>query len=383
MFFGRVKYLQAAQQGIDNPQSAYRSFFLLGTRGSGKTVLLHQIAELARGDKWSVCETHSSSAAAALKSFVNEAGAKTRKRVAVEPKLSLPDGTAASAVEIAYENERQGATLLSTAIVEYCSRLKRSNGLLIAIDEAQKLPEKDAVEICNAVQAAKTQGLSIMLVLAGLPNAKERIGGFDGCTFMKRAESFVLKPLTRSETYEALETLFARVPEIALSDAQLDEIAHFTQGHPYLVQLAGHHIYEGMERAYGPALGTSIASAPLGDGDLAAALESAYWSYRENVLSSVLEELSETATLYLEAMISTMDDRGIMETGKAAAEVTGKMSPGETGYFRDRLIKLCLIQPVERGKARFLLPYLPRALREKNLEIIADAVDEDDWLQEV
>ena len=229
------------------------------------------------------------------------------------------------------------------------------------------------------------QGFDVMLVIAGLPYSKERIDSFGGCTFLKRARKFVLKPLTRTETTDAFRSLFAKVPEIGITERQIGDIAHFSQGHPYLVQLVGHCVYERMDELHGSDLGRRIESAPVGETVLASAEEEAYLRYREDVLLPVLDDLGDAVSAYLTALVSTMGDRGIMESGKAAIEALApaSMTPSEAGYYRNRLIRSCIVQSVGRGKVKFLLPYIPRALADKNLEIEVDEVDEDDWDIEV
>ena len=81
-----------------------------------------------------------------------------------------------------------------------------------------------------------------------------------------------------------------------------------------------------------------------------------------------------------------MDERGIMKSGRAAISAMDRAaSPAQqsAGYFRDRLIKLCVVQSAGRGKVKFLLPYIPRALSERELELDVDNIDEDDWDLEV
>ncbi|MBQ9004615.1 MAG: ATP-binding protein, partial [Eggerthellaceae bacterium] len=387
MFFGRAKYLEAAIQGLENPQSPYRAFFLVGTRGSGKTVLLHHIADLARERDWVSCEVHSSHAAERIGSQLGEAISRKRSKVSIAPKITLPDGTSASIFEAEHETRGNlGHRFLSETLQSACKSLKRKKGVLIAIDEVQKLSEEDAVEISNAVQSAKTQGFDVMLVMAGLPRSKERISSFGGCTFLKRTKEFVLKPLTRTETKEAFRSLFAKVPEIAVSTDQIDDMAHFSQGHPYLIQLVGHYIYERIDKLCGEELGKTIKAVPLGEAELASSKDEAYQTYREDVLVPVLDELGEATTAYLAMLVSTMNEHGIMESGKATAGAMSAASStktASTSYFRDRLIKLCVVQSAGRGKVKFLLPYIPRALAEKELEINIVDIDEDDWDLEV
>lgn len=367
---------------MENPNDLHRVFFLVGTRGAGKTVLLHQMAEVARKKGWIAYEMHSSHAARELYDDLTECVRGRKSRVAVNPKVELPGGISASVLEAAYERGSSASPLLAKALIERCSALGKRGGIFIAIDEAQKLSRDDAVEICVAVQSARVQGLPVMLVLAGLPETKEKIARYDGVTFMRRARRIVLGPLTKTETRDAFTRSFAMVPEIDMPQGHIDDLAHFTQGHPYLVQLVGHYVYENVSLLYGLSLEAGVQSITPTPEELEAAKEQAYWTYREDVLQPILSPLSNGVRAYLEAIVSTMDATGVMTSGADIARAMGKDSAGDVSYYRERVIDLCLAKASGTGKLRFLLPYIPRALREEE-PALSQAASDDEWDMEV
>ena len=381
-FFGRKEYLELVERAMANPNDLHRVFFLVGTRGAGKTVLLHRMAEMARDKGWLAYEMHSSHAARELYDNLIENVRGRRTRVVVSPKVELPGGVSASVLEAAHERGDSASPLLAKTLIERCSALGKHGGIFIAIDEAQKLDREDAVEICVAVQSARVQGLPVMLVMTGLPETKEKIARYDGVTFMRRARRVVLGPLTKTETREAFAKSFAMVPEIEMPREHIESLAHFTQGHPYLMQLVGHYVYENINLLYGLSLESGVQSITPTEDELGVAKEQAYWTYREDVLRPILMPLSDGVRAYLEAIVSSMDATGVMASGGDIARVLGKASAGDVSYYRERVIELCLVKSGGTGKLRFLLPYIPRALRDEEPSL-PQADPEDEWEMEV
>ena len=360
MFFGRGRYLELAAAAMDDVHSNYRAFFIEGTRGSGKTVLLHQIADLARERKWDVYELQSTHAARVLYEALSARGSGGAVAAKVAPKVSLPGGIQISAIEAGVDAQvASGSTLLVTELLARCNSSKGKAGVLITVDEAQKLSSADAVELCSAFQAARIQGCSVMLVFAGLPKTKQQVSSFDGCTFLKRAPREVLRLLTQTETIDAFLSSFARIPEIELSQEHAFDLGHFSQGHPYLIQLIGYNLFENIDIVYGSVLNSGGTVSP-GEGEMNDAKERAYWTYREDVLAPTLGGLSDAVLEYVQALIKSMDEHGIMQSGKQTALLLNKDSSTDVSAFRQRLIDLCIVEPKGYGKLRFMLPYIPR-----------------------
>lgn len=385
MFFGRRSYLDLLEHAMDDPHDRYRIFFLEGTRGSGKTVLLHRLAEVAGRSGWYACEMNSLHAARELGQDLEEANRRTKGlRASLNPKITIPGVGSASLGKL--ENEKtiaQPESTLSRSLVSFLERKSRWKGVLIVIDEAQKLAEQDAQEICVAVQSARMRGLPIMLVLAGLPGTKALISGYPGCTFMRRAPRFVLETLLKDETLEALGTSFELVPEIELSCETLEDLAHFTQGHPYLIQLIGDSLYRLVEELYGELIDREGAVVEPSTGDVAFAKERAYEAYREDVLDPVLSALRNGSLAYLKAIVETMGGDGVMTSGSEIAAAMGKGSARDISYTRQRLIDLCILEDLGRGKLGFVIPYIPRYLSEEDYQRTFAVSREGRWLKEV
>lgn len=208
----------------------------------------------------------------------------------------------------------------------------------------------DAENLCAAVQLALRKGLPIMLVLAGLPGAKERVASYPGCTFMQRTFDMRIGSMQVDETLDAFDTAFKMMPECRMSDDALWESGLFSQGYPYLMQLVG---YYAVERAFE---GRAARKAAI-DADLVRSVEpTALAAYRENVLAPILSGLSARQSSYLRAMCEVADEHGRVGTGEVARRLG--MTQQQLSSYRRRLIDRRLIEPDGHGYARFTLPHI-------------------------
>lgn len=345
IFFGRVNELAFAQKALDNANSPHRAFFITGNRGCGKTTLLEKISHIAGDAGWMTIDVHSSHASRAIVEAL-VGGAQRTVAKNVSPRIMGVElgGTSTSTTTEFTE------TSLGRLLIERCSSLTLHKGILITVDEIQKVPESDAENLCSAVQLSLRKGLPIMLALAGLPNAKEKVASYPGCTFMQRAFDMKIGCLLVDETIEAFKGVFAKMPELRVSDDAIWEAGVFSQGYPYLMQLLG---YYAVERAHERMV------AGIAEIDVAHLHEVeplAMASYRENVLVPILGQLPDSLSGFLQAACDEEDEQGRVSTA-AVANRLGK-KPSQVSSYRQRLIDKRLIEPDGQGYARFLLPHI-------------------------
>ncbi|MBQ9058045.1 MAG: AAA family ATPase [Atopobiaceae bacterium] len=345
MFFGRKRELEFASEAMDNPNSPHRAFFITGNRGCGKTTLLERISRTAAERKWNTVDVHSAYAVQSIIEELAGGGQKTVTKEASPSALGVRAGSISSTTTSSYSEAS-----LARLLAEKCEGLTLRKGILITVDEIQKVPESDAEAICAAVQLSLHKGLPVMLVLAGLPGSKEQVASYPGCTFMQRTYDMQIGSLGVDETLDALDAAFALVPALQLSKDAFWRIGLFSQGHPYLMQLAGYYLVERFaDRALGGVLAIST--------DDVASIESvALESYRANVLAPVLDALPESLSTYLRAMCEAEDSEGRIATGDVA-RLLGK-TPQQVSSYRQRLIDKRLIEPDGKGYARVLLPHI-------------------------
>lgn len=366
-FYGRKRELELMRSALDNPDSSHRFLFLTGTRGCGKTSLLHQFVLIAEEGKWATLETTYRDAVEALQGYTGAGTSTTTK--SFSPSLSA-DGASISALEISNSKTEQPAVHFAHALVDRLGKAKRSNGLFIAIDEIQKISEQDMEEICHAVQAAKTQGLPIALVLAGLPGAYGRIRRYRGCTFTQRMERCRLGMMGISDTDGFLRTMFALIPEMRMRNETIDEIAQFTAGHPYLMQLVGSHLYD---VAAETGIAQNGARVEINKALTHEAERRALADYQRNILDNLLHGLRNGTKAYLRAMCDICDESSTARTSDIARALGKTLQ--ECSEARARVIDLQLAVPSGHGELRFELPYFPLAFERADVETCPDPSD--------
>lgn len=373
LFFGRLEYIRRFEVALDTQGSADRFFFLTGTRGCGKTSLLHQYALRAAERRWDVIEATSSDVLAQLLHYtgLDMRQSKTRSLgpgVSVAGAVEVPVGSASST------RETSGSPDLLTP--ELCKKLKAQklqNGLALIVDEAQKIRRPDIVRIGNAVQQARTEGLKIALVLGGLPSAYGKIRAYRDCTFLRRMRREELWCMKKSETIELFRTMVSKVPEIAVAEGQIVSIGQFTGGHPYLLQLVGDRLYTLVEQIYAPDAGMVVT---VTDDLIERAQQEALGPYKENVLDDVLAGSHGATRDYIRVALEERDETGLISVADVNARFAE--SAAQMNSHRAYALNTQVLRKAGRGFLRFALPHFEYAYRETESEECPDTDDE--WL---
>lgn len=350
-FFGRSRELGIVSDALGNPYSPYRALFFTGNRGCGKTALLERLSRLASEAKWLSVDVHSANASQSIVRKLVGASSKTTERTA-EPSVSFA-GTSLKAGSLRTSETTHYDTLdLSDVLLETCGSLKSHEGVFITVDEIQKIPEADMENLCAAVQMSMRKGMPVALMLAGLPESKELVSAYRGCTFMRRVTDIRLDSLLISETYDAFRQLMGLASGVEASKDAIDELARYSQGYPYLMQLIGFHALEGTP------LVAQRQVRSIDRADVRFAEMEADEQFRANVLEPVLSGLSAEQIAYLRAMAEAIDDDGKARTGDVA-RITGK-EQRQLSTVRERLIKKRVIVAPGRGYVRYNLPRMRR-----------------------
>lgn len=226
--------------------------------------------------------------------------------------------------------------------------------------------------LCAAVQMSMRKGMPVALMLAGLPESKELVSAYKGCTFMKRVEDVRLDSLLVGETYDAFRRLVGLVPNANVSEDAIDELARYSQGYPYLMQLIGFHTFDEAPSA----VPQEVCEIDLHAVRFAEA--TAYAQFRSNVLEPVIAKLSPEQRAYLEAMELVLDADGKASTG-GVAQFMGK-EQRQLSTVRDRLIRKRVIVADGRGFVRYNLPRMRQYFSDPLT--ISPADEEDKWKHE-
>ena len=347
VFFGREKILQLFEHAMIDPGSDDRALFITGTRGSGKTALLEQLSLRAAGKKRKVIDLGPENT---IQEFVYALTGYDEITKTVSPKVNVSVMGIGGSISksLVSKTGHAGRGNLQTLLLEACSHYKK--GLLVSVDEIQKVPIEDVSLICNAFQMASRKGFDIMLAVAGLPYSYSKVNKHEGCTYLWRATHEELGLFTWEETADSFKSIFSKIKGLTVSKEIIAELNEASFGHPYLMQLLGYHlILEINERESGKKHSVTLNEAK-------GAIENARFAYVQRALKPLLEELPESDKNYLFQMSECLDSERLASSSEIAGRLGG--TAGKVSKQRAHLIDHGIIASPERGKVMFCIPYL-------------------------
>ena len=345
---GREPILQTLLAGLESASgSKGRSTVLLGQRGSGKTVLLWELAELAAslGYVVSTPTIVSDSLLSRIVEKIQDAGEKALGR---EPARLTGDSVEVLgfSVGLEFSREVQETKSVQFKLTQLVRRLSSSgHGTLILVDELQA-NSADVRELVSVYQELVGEGLDVALVMAGLPGAVSATLNDKVLTFLNRGSKLSLPPLKIGDVAAFYRASFAELG-LALSDEQVRKAAEFTEGSPYLLQLVGHGIVLNADEG-----------GALSDDRLRLSLQEAASEFENDVCETTLAALSETDIRFLVRMAEDERESSVADVAKRMG-----VSPDYAQKYRKRLIDAGVIESSGWGKVRFCVPYLADHLR--------------------
>jgi len=343
-FFGRKELLARFSRALKDRGSEDRTLFVTATRGMGKTALVEQLSLNARSRGWRVIDLGPENTVHAL---VRRLAGFDEQSKTVDPQESVNVlGSGASLEGMSTTKTlRADSSDLDLLLIQACEHEK--NGVMVTIDEIQKLAEHDVSAISNAFQMASRKGCEAILVMAGLPYAYDEIGGYEGCTFMRRASHVRLGLLSHEEVSEAFETIWHG--DTSLPDESFARMVAASLGHPYMVQLLGYYLVERLN-----SLGIEPSALP--SEQLMDVIHEALDAYCSRALRPLVKELTGAEHAYLTATARALDAERLAPVARIG-ELLGKDSK-QTSSVRSRLLKQGLLIAPRRGSLRFTVPYL-------------------------
>lgn len=346
-FFGRKPLIERFGRGLDVRGSEDRALFVTGTRGCGKTTLVEHLSQCARDKGWKTVDVNAENA---LNSLFRQLVHTDTQSTTIEPQASINILGSGASVGGSGTTRTAHYTVddLDTLMLAACARTPK--GLFVSIDEIQKVPLDDVSRICGAFQMASRKGHDVVLVIAGLPVAYDRIIHHDGCTYMRRCVHEELGLFTREEVSSALVEAFAGVKNLSIDSDALDRLVSLSSGHPYMTQLLGYYSVEYADQH--AQRGKYRLTLP----DVETIYPVVLSTYERRSLQPLLDAMSEGELAYLRAVASVMDEMHVAKTGDIA-QAMGK-SPQQAAPYRQSLLDEGVILSVKRGFVRFNVPYL-------------------------
>ena len=341
-----LKQIEMAFQSL--PGSRERAMIIFGQRGSGKTVLLLEIAERAK--KRGFIVTNPTVVSNGLRGRIIE------KLMEECPDYLPGSGNKVTGGNVSvlgfgagiqFNDQHPEEKSFSWKINEYCKRANADHhGVMILIDEVRSNSE-ELRELIIAYQEMVGAGLDVSIVFAGLPMAISMLLNDHVLTFLNRAEKIELQPLRTEE----IELYYMRAFEslgVDISGEMIHRASAQAVGSPYLMQLIGHYItlnYEGT----------------LSEPQFSASVEYAKKTFKNDICRTSLAPLSDQDISFLSAMAEDDDETGLDDI---SARMNKTSSFVQT--YKRRLIQCGIIEQPRRGKVCFSIPYLRDYLRDNS-----------------
>ncbi|MBR4344429.1 MAG: AAA family ATPase [Lachnospiraceae bacterium] len=347
VFFGREAILKLFEHAMIDTGSEDRAMFITGTRGSGKTALLEQLSIRAGAKNRVVIDLGPENMILQLVHIL--AGfdeiTKTISPQASVNVLGIGGGISTGAIS---KTERIGRENLQELLLEACSNSKK--GILITVDEIQKVPTEDVSSLCNAFQMVSRKGYDIMLVVAGLPYAYSEIIRHEGCTYLRRATHVELGLFTWDEAEEAFEKAFSLIKGLMVDKELIDKLNQASFGHPYLMQLLGYHLVLLINDL------KPEKKHQADEKEIEEATANAIYAYEQRALKPLLDELPNSEKMYLTKMSECLNADRLA----VSSDIARKMGVKQNYLSRSRsyLIDHGIIAAPEHGKVMFCIPYL-------------------------
>ena len=346
---GRKGITTAFTDGLSLPIGHHqRATMLVGQRGSGKTALLLEFAEIAETRDFITARVTAGSdmLTEILQTiqingagFVSDSKAKGKVRGVSAGALGFSFG-----LTFTDETEKKYGFRIKLGML--CDELdKHGKGILILIDEVQtNTPEMRSV--ATTYQHLVGENKNIAIVMAGLPSSMSAVLHDDVLTFLNRAHKVYLEPLPLNEISVYYATAFKK-QGMSISPEVLEDATAATRGYPYLFQLIGYYII-----AF--ASGDQIITKEI----VSKAINSSKREMVDSVFVPALKPLSAGDLNFLRAMACDPGDSLIKD-------ITTRMdvSAAYAQRYRIRLIEAGIIAPKRRGELSFTLPFFGEYIR--------------------
>ena len=340
---GRDQVMQTLVEGLSSfPGSKERARLIIGQRGLGKTVLLLELAEVARQQGFIVASPTvvSNDMLVRILEKLYRSGEKylsPGKAKVTGGSFGLFGVSAGIQTDVGEQPERSFAYQLQT-ICEQAG--KSGKGILILVDEVQSGSE-ELKKLIIAYQEMVGEGHNIAIVLAGLPSAISQTLNQHVLTFMNRASKLHLEPISIREIELYYRNSFEQIG-IVLMDDQSKQAAKLTEGSPYMMQLIGHYIAVSASEH-----GTITEKA------FSQALVVAREEFIEDICGTTLSQLSAKDIAFLNAMTEDEKESSMQNICQRL-----KVDSAYANRYRTRLLQAGIISQSRRGFVEFAVPYL-------------------------
>ncbi|HMQ76364.1 MAG TPA: AAA family ATPase [Flavobacteriales bacterium] len=366
---GRDDLLEAvriaiARTRLGNPS---KSLMLVGLRGVGKTVLLDRMRDLAEAEgdlalRIEAPEGRSLPAILApqLRQALLKLSRMEKARDLAQRALRGLAGFARALkvkygdIEVGFDQEPEPGLADNgdlehdlQALLEALGKAAHQGGVAVVlfIDELQYVPEDQLAALITAMHRTAQRRLPVLLVGAGLPQLRGRMG--EAKSYAERLFDFPeVGPLPRKDAFKAIR-LPVEEQGAAIEDRALDLIFQKTEGYPYFVQEWGKHAWDVAERS------------PISRDDVIRATASTIAALDESFFRVRFDRLTPAEKRYLRAMAEL--GPGPHRSGDIAEQLGVEVT--SLGPRRASLINKGMIWSPSHGDTAFTVPLFDAFMR--------------------
>lgn len=332
LLVGRDEVLGQIGRAFGPGFDPHRTTWLRAARGTGKTVLLNEVQDLAGLAGWAVVQEDAQTSNALCDRIVrrlrHEWGNTPARRVR-GVNVSTPIG--GGGVEFEQSSDVEGE--LRDTLTELLDRPDAPAGVLITVDEIHNADREQLAMFGNAIQHLKRQDRPVAAVVAGLPPTEDD----DLATFLGRCTKPDLEALSPDIVRVALQQT-AALEAGRFSGGALDLAVAVSGGYPYMLQLVGYWSWDQTDDGV------------IDVGHVRAALPRCERELTEALLQ-LRRPLTGVEQRYLEAM--AVDDQA--SSTSAIARRLGR-SDSYAGTYRRRLLDKGVLVEAGTGKVDFAVP---------------------------
>lgn len=332
--------------GVGSPARLMR---ITGPRGSGKTVLLNELGEIARKHSWKVVDE-----------TVHQAWVEDLcRRLTKEDRIDASFEVDLKLIHASVKKSSDGQTLdIRDALDSVVTPLtKKGKGLLVTIDEVQNASKEDVNRIAVAVQHLIREKKNIAFAFAGITSGVNSLLAEGGPTFLRRAYLEELKEIPIDEVAASLgETI--RQNGLEIRETELMRAAEATAGYAYLVQLVGYNVWRTAARRNEGSV--------VSPEDVETGISNAMAEYDRAVLEIAIAGIGKMALRYLLAMA---EDRRVSSTSDIARRLG--VASTSLSSARSQLIERQIIEPTAYGYVAFAIPFVREYLRKNRAQLLA------------
>lgn len=339
---------------------AEKSMLIIGLRGTGKTVLLHEISAIAEKENYRavMIEAHEKKSLPALLLpelrrvlFSLDTGemisAKVKRGLRVlksfVSNIKLTINEVDFGIDIESEKGAADSGDLESDLAQVFIALgeaaqDRETAVAIIIDELQYLSEEELSSLIMAIHKVSQKSLPVVIIGAGLPQLVGKAG---------RAKSYAerlfdypeLGPLENEDAKAALQVPVQK-EAVSFTEQALEEIIHVTEGYPYFLQEWGYQAW-------------NIAKKSPIDIDVAKlATEASIQRLDQNFFRVRFDRLTPREKEYLRALAEL--GANPQRSGDVAEELG--LDVKNAAPLRNNLIKKGMIYSPKHGDTAFTVP---------------------------